>query len=109
MVVEISTKHNFFKLLNLCKNTELNMGRKLNKHRNRERIIDIDILTFNNSIYSDETITLPHPKIHERKFVLIPWVEISPDYFLVNYIFMIIAFFILYLYFRVVLFLLPLA
>ena len=35
MVVEISTKHNFFKLLNLCKNTELNMGRKLNKHRNQ--------------------------------------------------------------------------
>ena len=85
MVVEISTKYNFCELLKLCKNTELIMGRKLNKHRNRERIIDIDILTFNDSIYSDDTITIPHPKIHERKFVLIPWVEISPDYFLVNY------------------------
>jgi len=85
MVVEISTKYNFNDLLKLCKNIEIKIGRKLNKHRNRERIIDIDILTFNDSIYSDDNITIPHPKIHERKFVLIPWAEISPKYFLVNY------------------------
>ncbi len=85
MVVKISTNHTFISLLSFLKNIELKMGRKFNAFRYHERIIDLDILTFNNVIYSDDLITIPHPKIHERKFVLLPWCEISPNYFLVNY------------------------
>ena len=85
MVVKISTSLNIVELLNFCKNIESNMGRKLTQYKNRERIIDVDILTYNDIIYSDKKVTIPHPKIHERKFVLIPWCEISPNYFLINY------------------------
>ena len=85
MVVHISTTFDIFDLLSFCKKIEIKMGRKKNKYKNRERIIDIDILTYNELIYSDKQISIPHPKIHERKFVLIPWIEISPNFFIVNY------------------------
>ncbi len=44
------------------------------------RIIDIDILFFNNEIISKEDLIIPHPHLHERKFTLIPLTELIPDY-----------------------------
>lgn len=44
------------------------------------RTIDLDIIYFNNEIITSELITIPHPKLSERKFVLIPLVEIAPNY-----------------------------
>lgn len=43
------------------------------------RTIDIDILTFENEVRSTEKLTLPHPRMHERQFVLIPLYEIMPE------------------------------
>ena len=53
-------------------------------HRTREvrwgaRTLDIDLITYGALIYSDEILTVPHPRAHEREFVLVPWLEIDPD------------------------------
>lgn len=44
------------------------------------RTIDIDIIYFNNEVIDNKIVTLPHPRIAERKFVLIPLVEIAPHF-----------------------------
>ncbi len=43
------------------------------------RTIDIDILTFDNEVRNTEKLTLPHPRMNERQFVLIPLYEIMPE------------------------------
>lgn len=44
-----------------------------------DRTIDIDIVTFDDVRSTDEQLTLPHPRAHERAFVLHPWLEVAPD------------------------------
>ncbi|MCX6290854.1 MAG: 2-amino-4-hydroxy-6-hydroxymethyldihydropteridine diphosphokinase [Bacteroidetes bacterium] len=44
------------------------------------RIIDIDILFFNDEIISKENLRVPHPSLHDRKFVLTPLAELIPEY-----------------------------
>ncbi|HEV3315746.1 MAG TPA: 2-amino-4-hydroxy-6-hydroxymethyldihydropteridine diphosphokinase [Candidatus Angelobacter sp.] len=43
------------------------------------RTIDIDILLFDNSVEDSATLTIPHPALHQRRFVLEPLAEIAPD------------------------------
>ena len=85
MVLKIKTSLSENELLSYCQSIEFKLGRMKNKYKNRPRIIDIDILTYGKKKYSNDILIIPHPKIHERKFVLVPWVEIDPDYFLINY------------------------
>jgi 2-amino-4-hydroxy-6-hydroxymethyldihydropteridine diphosphokinase len=59
-------------------NLEQNMGRQ-RIQKNGPRIIDIDILLFGTSVIDMPCLTVPHPKLHERRFVLEPLVEIAPD------------------------------
>lgn len=47
---------------------------------NAPRTLDLDILTYGNVISSDPELTLPHPRMHERAFVLVPLCEIAPDF-----------------------------
>ena len=79
-VVEISTALNPHELLREIKFIEISMGRDIDNSHNMPRIIDIDILTFEDLNVSSNTLMLPHPKILERKFVLKPWKEINPNY-----------------------------
>ena len=44
------------------------------------RIIDLDVLFFNNRIIDEDGLRVPHPHLHERDFVLKPMVEIAPDF-----------------------------
>ncbi|WP_026463796.1 2-amino-4-hydroxy-6-hydroxymethyldihydropteridine diphosphokinase [Adhaeribacter aquaticus] len=44
------------------------------------RIIDIDIIYYGNTFYQTESLTIPHPHLQERRFVLMPLVEIAPDF-----------------------------
>jgi 2-amino-4-hydroxy-6-hydroxymethyldihydropteridine diphosphokinase len=53
------------------------MGR-IRRKKNDPRIIDIDILFFNNDVTNDVNLAIPHPELHNRKFVLIPMNELSP-------------------------------
>ena len=59
-------------------NLEQEMGRQ-RKQKNGPRIIDIDILLFGTSIIETAGLTVPHPRMHERRFVLEPLAEIAPD------------------------------
>jgi len=76
-VIEIKT---YLKPLDLLKETqsiEMKMRRDRSLDRNQPRKIDIDILTYNDKIISDEGLSIPHSGIKERKFVLIPLLELK--------------------------------
>jgi 2-amino-4-hydroxy-6-hydroxymethyldihydropteridine diphosphokinase len=57
---------------------EQQLGRR-REQKKGPRIIDVDILLFGNSIVDDPGLTIPHPAMHERRFVLEPLAEIGPD------------------------------
>jgi len=65
-------------LLACVKSIESEMGRKKTAKWG-PRIIDIDILFYNNIIISKENLKIPHPEIEKRRFVLTPLREIAPD------------------------------
>jgi 2-amino-4-hydroxy-6-hydroxymethyldihydropteridine diphosphokinase len=65
-------------LLDLIKATEQVMGRRETR-RWGPRVIDIDLLFYDDLRWRDERLTLPHPGVLERAFVLLPLVEIAPD------------------------------
>ncbi len=65
-------------LLSAIQQIELKMGRK-RSIKNGPRTLDIDILSFGNLIQNSEDLTIPHPGVLERSFVLVPLVEISPN------------------------------
>lgn len=43
------------------------------------RTLDVDILTLGDEVVDTPTLTLPHPRAHERAFVLVPWCDVAPD------------------------------
>ena len=56
---------------------EKSMGRKRTKEGYEDRIIDIDIIFYNTQIFDEDGLKVPHPKYHERDFVLIPLKELN--------------------------------
>ena len=79
-VVQITTKLNPHELLENTKSIELIMGKNTESSHNLPRIIDIDILVFNDINIDNKELTLPHPRLLDRRFVLEPWKEIAPNY-----------------------------
>jgi GTP cyclohydrolase-4 len=67
-------------LLHLAKDIEAKMGRVSSGQINSPRPIDIDILFYNNKIIETQNLTIPHPRLQDRTFVLIPLTEIAPDF-----------------------------
>tara|TARA_B100000700_G_C14825624_1_gene752140 strand:+ start:261 stop:767 length:507 start_codon:yes stop_codon:yes gene_type:complete len=80
MVVKIETNFNPLELLDFVKFAESKIGRKVVQLRNMPRLIDIDILTFDKIELNTKELTIPHRKISERKFVLLPWMDIAPNF-----------------------------
>ncbi len=78
-VIEIETELKPELLLQKLKNIERAMGRKKVRKRWGARIIDLDILLFNNLIMEKRNLKIPHPELHKRKFVLVPLTEIAPQ------------------------------
>ncbi|PCJ14451.1 MAG: 2-amino-4-hydroxy-6-hydroxymethyldihydropteridine diphosphokinase [Planctomycetota bacterium] len=66
-------------LLARCQAIECSLGRK-RVERWGPRIIDIDILTLGQLQWRDDSLTIPHPGIGERIFVLAPWAELEPEF-----------------------------
>ena len=64
--------------LDIIMEIESAMGRKRTEHWG-PRIIDIDILLFGNHVIQTKRLTIPHPRMHERSFVLDPAAEIAPE------------------------------
>ena len=77
-VVEIKTILSPRRLLDLCLKIECNMGRD-RKIQKGPREIDVDILLYDRLIVDEDDLKIPHPAMHERRFVLVPLAEIAPD------------------------------
>jgi len=77
MVVRGKTELSPEELLAYTQGVEAKMGRDPNTH-NRPRIIDIDILFYDDRIVALPNLSIPHPKISERAFVLVPLNDIAP-------------------------------
>ncbi|WP_249872190.1 2-amino-4-hydroxy-6-hydroxymethyldihydropteridine diphosphokinase [Oceanobacillus saliphilus] len=81
MVILVETSLSSMELLEYCQSIELQLGRK-REIRFGPRTIDLDILTYNQENSTVERLIIPHPRMHERAFVLIPLQEIAPDFVL---------------------------
>jgi len=80
LVVKIEYLKDHFELLKDINVIESKLGRIRSSVRNEPRIIDIDIIFFNNLIFSNDNLEIPHPRFKERLFVLQPLSEISPNF-----------------------------
>ena len=78
MVIQVATSWSADKLLDICLKTELELGRKRDI-RWGPRTIDLDILLYNQENITTEKLIVPHPRMLERPFVMIPLLELSPD------------------------------
>lgn len=78
-VARVETSLSPRRLLDVCLNIEDSLGRK-RSIRWGPRTIDLDLLAFDQEIQSASDLTLPHPMMHERRFVMEPFVEIAPDF-----------------------------
>lgn len=78
-VVSLATELGAKDLLNALQATERQFGR-VRGELNAPRILDLDILDYQGEVMDTTSLVLPHPRLHERRFVLIPIAEIAPDW-----------------------------
>lgn len=78
IAVEVETELTPLKLLNLCKTIEESEGR-IRTFPNAPRTLDLDILLYGDLVVNDAGLTIPHPRMAERRFVLEPLAQIAPD------------------------------
>ena len=78
---EVLSEMSIYKLFAITQGIEKEIGRVEKSLRNEysDRIIDIDIIMAGNMIIDTPELTIPHPRFHEREFVLIPLSEIAPN------------------------------
>jgi 2-amino-4-hydroxy-6-hydroxymethyldihydropteridine diphosphokinase len=80
-VIEISTTLKPKQLLLALNEIETQFGR-VRLERWAARTLDIDIITYGTELIDTKTLVIPHPRAHERAFVLVPWAQMSPEAFL---------------------------
>ncbi|MCM3667078.1 2-amino-4-hydroxy-6-hydroxymethyldihydropteridine diphosphokinase [Mesobacillus subterraneus] len=78
MAIQVMTSLKPFELLDVCLNIEEQLGRK-REMRWGPRTLDLDILVYNQENIETEKLTLPHPRMSERAFVILPLLEIDPN------------------------------
>jgi 2-amino-4-hydroxy-6-hydroxymethyldihydropteridine diphosphokinase len=77
--IRISTELEPESLLDLCKEIEAERGRALDAPRHSPRPLDVDLLLLGDLELSTSRLTLPHPEVTSRRFVLAPLLELDPD------------------------------
>ena len=77
-VIKVETNLTPLRLLNFVKKTEVELGRVEN-FRYGPRLIDIDILFYDDLVKNSNRLQIPHPRVTERAFVLVPLNEIAPN------------------------------
>ena len=83
MVAEVRTEDgspNPLEMMKRMLEIELSLGRTRElTHDKAPRTIDLDLLLYGQEICETETLVLPHPRLHKRRFVLVPLAELAPD------------------------------
>jgi 2-amino-4-hydroxy-6-hydroxymethyldihydropteridine diphosphokinase len=79
LVVKVDTALSPRGLLEALQEIEQRIGREPSDIRWGPRVVDLDILTFGDDKVSEPDLEIPHPRMKERRFVLIPLLEIEPD------------------------------
>ena len=79
-VIEIESDKTEFELLSFLKKLETQIGRKAEIEKWGQREIDVDIIFYNDVIYTGDKLILPHPECIKRDFVMMPLREISPNF-----------------------------
>jgi 2-amino-4-hydroxy-6-hydroxymethyldihydropteridine diphosphokinase len=80
-VLKVSTSLNPIQLLEKCQLIENHFGRKRNSEVGYQaRVIDIDVLFFNELVLDEKKLQIPHPRLHLRKFTLLPFDEINSNF-----------------------------
>lgn len=77
--IRIRTDRDPEALLDLCKEIEAERGRALDAPRHSPRPLDVDLLLLGDIELSTGRLTLPHPEVTSRRFVLAPLIELDPD------------------------------
>ena len=77
-VIEVSTSLRPYELLKLCNAVEAAHHRE-SLVRWGPRTLDIDVIDYEGVVSDDPVLTLPHPRAHERSFVLTPWARMDPE------------------------------
>jgi 2-amino-4-hydroxy-6-hydroxymethyldihydropteridine diphosphokinase len=77
--VAIETELGPEELLDLCKDVERRLGRDFSQVRHGPRVVDVDVLLLDEVEYRSERLTLPHPEVLTRRFVLEPLVELGVE------------------------------
>ncbi len=78
-VVRLETQLQPERLLTICQETERGLGRDP-VLRNASRPIDLDVLFYGQRIIETPSLTVPHPRLHQRRFVLAPMAELDPGW-----------------------------
>ena len=78
MVVRVDTALDARGLLETVKKIERQLGREPNEMRWGPRVADLDILTFDDEKIAEPDLEIPHPRLTQRRFVLVPLLEIDP-------------------------------
>ena len=78
-VLCINTTLSSAELIEMLLEIEKKMGRTRSGTRWESRIIDLDILLIGNEIINDKNLTVPHPRMHMRRFVMAPMTDVAPD------------------------------
>ena len=79
-ILQFSTTLKPFDILDITQKVEKMLGKSEEKEKNQPRIIDIDILFHGDAVIETEKLVIPHPMLSLRKFVLIPFVELAPEF-----------------------------
>lgn len=80
VALSINTNQSPEEVLETILSIEKLLGRIRNSDRNAPRSIDIDIIFYDDLILNEKDLIIPHPRMHLRRFVLIPLCEIEPDF-----------------------------
>lgn len=83
-VIAVSTPLYPYQLLKVCQRVESQLGRVRTSDNYEDRTIDIDILFYDDKVVNEENegqkLVIPHERIHQRAFMLVPMLEIAPAF-----------------------------
>ena len=84
-VVGLETIYHPFELLEFTSGLERVSGRPPARTKNQARQLDIDILCWGQQVIDSSQLTIPHPDLQNRRFVLVPWAEIAAEFMVIKW------------------------